>query len=373
MSEVLAALDTAGTADAVAVRCGPDGEATIARGWTTSTVVDVASITKLAATTLVAARLVADGTLALDQPVPEALDLRGPGVDGVTLRHLLTHRSGHADWLPLMLWASDRNDALAAIAATSRPDPVATVTRYSDVGMMLAGAVVEAVAGASLDVLFTTHVAGPLALDASGYRPPSHLPLARCGAGNPAERLLIAQRHPELHGAAPAGGWRTATPPGEVDDANAHHGFGGVAGHAGLFASAADLARLGRALAAAVRDGDAPEGWHVPGWLPAQLLREWTTPGPDARFGIGAWTARRSGLADPTAEEGPGAGDAAHPDDHSFGHRGFTGCELLVDPDACRVAVLVSSRLIGSPTPRDHHRPWRAVRDWAGLGPLRRD
>lgn len=373
MNDVLAALDAVGTTNAVAVRSGPDGDATISRGWTVSTVVDVASITKLAATTLVAARLVADGTLTLNQPVPEALDLRGPGVDSMTLRDLLTHRSGHADWLPLMLRASDRTTALSVIATTAPPAPVGTVTRYSDVGMMLAGAVVEEVAGAPLDALFATHVAGPLALGASGYRPPPDVPLGHCGAGNPAERLLIAQRHPELRDATPVGGWRSSTPPGEVDDANAHHVFGGVAGHAGLFASAEDLLRLGRALAAAVRDGDAPDGWHVPGWLPTPLLREWTAPGPDARFGIGFWTARRTALADPTDSQSPPAGTGGHPDDRTFGHRGFTGCELIADPDACRVAVLVSDRLVGSPTARDHRGPWRSVCRWAGLEPLRPD
>jgi CubicO group peptidase (beta-lactamase class C family) len=270
---------------------------------TTSTAFDLASVTKVMATTFAVMLLVDRGALDVDAPVSTYLsDFRGGGKDAVTLRHLLTHRAGLVQWVPTYYHATDADQAYAYIRDLPLGWPVGEGRHYSDLGFMLLGRVVEQVAGTSLDLFLRRELYGPLGLRSTGFRPTGSRPrdaeapaaagrLAATSHGNPYEHRMV---HDSTFGYRIAGdadawdGWRHYTLVGEVNDGNAFHAFGGVAGHAGLFSTAGELETLlqlllnrggvaGRrylraetvdAFLASTGDGQAL-GWQVPDYAPA--------------------------------------------------------------------------------------------------------
>ncbi len=224
------------------------------RLMTVETVFDLASVTKVMATTLAVMDLVGRGRLELDAPVHRYLaDFRGGEKEGVTLRHLLTHRSGLAQWLPVYYHASDAEAAYSYIRDVPLDWGVGEDRHYSDLGFMLLGRVVEQVSGESLDAYLAARFYGPLGLAATGFRqsrPASPEALRRFAAtshGNPYERRMV---HDSTFGYRIEGdpnawnGWRRYTLVGSVNDGNAYYAFGGVAGHAGLFSTAGELGVL---------------------------------------------------------------------------------------------------------------------------------
>lgn len=264
----------------------------------TATIFDLASVTKVMATTFAVMRLVDRGDLDLDAPVYRYLpDFRGGGKDAITLRHLLTHRAGLVQWVPTYYHASDRDSAYAYIRNLPLAWPVGGGRHYSDLSFMLLGRVVEQVTGTRLDRYLTQDLYGPLGLVSTGFRPAGEVrqgappTFAATSHGNPYEHRMV---HDSTFGYRIDGdadawdGWRHHTLAGEVNDGNAFHAFGGVAGHAGLFSSAAELGTLLRlllnrgeldrrrfiragtvdAFLAPTGDGQAL-GWQVPEYAPA--------------------------------------------------------------------------------------------------------
>ena len=221
---------------------------------TIETAFDLASLTKVMATTLAVMDLVGRRELDLDAPVQRYLpDFQGDGRGRITLRHLLTHRSGLPQWLPVYYHASDAEAAYAYIRDVPLRWDVGEGRHYSDLGFMLLGRVVERVSGQSLDAFLATRFYGPLGLAATGFRPrrstaPSVAPeFAATSHGNPYEWRMV---HDSTFGYRIEGdpdswnGWRRYTLVGEVNDGNAYYAFGGVAGHAGLFSTARELGVL---------------------------------------------------------------------------------------------------------------------------------
>jgi serine-type D-Ala-D-Ala carboxypeptidase len=179
-----------------------------------------------------------------------------------------------------------------------------------------------------LDVAVRRLVHAPVGSSDMTYKPAGAL-RARCAAtshGDAIEREMVATRRPYAVTVDPSAfaGWREATLVGEVNDGNAHHAFGGVAGHAGLFSTARDLAAFGDALAA----GDDYGGRRV--WQPDTVAR-FTADGRGPGQGLGFWTRRL---------EAAGAGDGA-----ALGHSGVPGNELAVLPASATVVVLLTNRL----------------------------
>jgi len=221
---------------------------------TTATVFDLASVTKVMATTFAVMMLVDDGVLDLDAPVHTYLpDFRGGGKDAITLRHLLTHRAGLYQWQPVYYHASDPDAAYAWIRDLPLAWGVGEGRHYSDLGFMLLGRVVEKVTHGSLGSFLQQRLYGPLGLRATGFRsgapgggdrPEDPARFAATSHGNPYEYRMV---HDSTFGYRIAGdpdawnGWRHRTLVGEVNDGNAFHAFRGMAGHAGLFSTAADL------------------------------------------------------------------------------------------------------------------------------------
>lgn len=271
---------------------------------TPATVFDLASVTKVMATTFAVMLLVDDGRLDVDARVSTYLpDFRGGGKEAITLRHLLTHRAGLVQWLPTYYHASDPDQAYAFIRDLALGWSVGEGRHYSDLGFMLLGRIVEQVAGVSLGAFLRERLYGPLGLQTTGFRlatpggggggvaPAEAGVFAATSHGNPYEYRMV---HDSTFGYRVGGdadawnGWRRRTLIGEVNDGNAFYAFRGTAGHAGLFSDARDLDVLlqlllergehgGRrylsvetieAFLAPTGDGQAL-GWQVPDYAPA--------------------------------------------------------------------------------------------------------
>jgi CubicO group peptidase (beta-lactamase class C family) len=268
-----------------------------------ATVFDLASLTKVIATLPCLLRLVEARQLALDDPVVGFVpDFAGPGKDGVTIRHLLTHTSGLPDHRPYWERASTPAQVLAAALAEPLVYPPGVHFCYSDIGYIVAGRVVEVVAGLGLDGAFRELVGGPLGLEATGF----------CPSWPERERIAATEA---------VGG----QPPkvGVVHDENAE-ALGGVAGHAGLFGPASDVAVY-------VRAWLDPGGDFLSHETRAEALR-CQTDGLGGRRGLG-WSLRGDRW-DHTDGGWPATG---------AGHTGFTGTSIALDPVSGLWMVLLTN------------------------------
>jgi CubicO group peptidase (beta-lactamase class C family) len=228
---------------------------------------DLASVTKVAATTTLIMRLVAGGQLGLQAQARHFLpSFTGAGKDDITVEQLLTHTAGLPPWWPLYCEATDREGALARAQELPLDSRPGMAWCYSDLGLILAGHIVESVTTLSLADAFRELVARPLGL-AARYGPVPAGQAAASADSDAIEFTMVATGHPYpvpfTAGQFP--GWRNRPLRGEVNDGNAAHALDGVAGHAGLFATAGDLLRLG----AALRGGD---------FIPAPVLARFAAP-----------------------------------------------------------------------------------------------
>ncbi|MFV2064277.1 MAG: serine hydrolase domain-containing protein [Chloroflexota bacterium] len=313
---------------------------------------DLASVSKLFTATAFLG-LVSEGSVALDDAVVSVLPEFGEGgarrVDGgqeplsrrllpvpadrrdwtvdpsvVTFRQLLSHTSGMAPWRSIFRDTGApppppaRTDAQssearrqagidAVLASPFVAKPGAEVL-YSDLGFMALGESVARLSGAPLDEVIRRHISGPLELDSLGYLP--------IRSGLALERIVPTSFDDD---------WRKRRCRGEVEDENAA-GLGGIAGHAGLFASARDVARFGQAWLTR----DARLGLDIDLFVEACTDQ---TPSMAAARGLG-WQVQGEG-ADYLAPFGP----------QSIGHSGFTGTSLVLDPSRDLVITLLTNRV----------------------------
>ncbi len=279
-----------------------------------TTVFDAASLTKPVVTATLVQWLRERGQLDIDAPLQRYLpDCDGPDKAGITLRQLLTHSSG----LPASLPGNGAGDwagpAAAERIACSLPLTAAPGTRfrYSDVNFILLGRVIERVSGQPLAQLARQAVFQPLGMQDSGYLPLQRLPPGRIA---PTERLSDGR-----------------VLRGEVHDPTARK-MGGVAGHAGLFTTTADLARFARML---LRGGLADDGRRL---LSAESIAQLTTV--QSPSGIPEQRSLGWDLTSPYARPR----GTLYPVT-SFGHTGFTGCAFWLDPASRSFYVLLSNRV----------------------------
>ncbi|HEY3112420.1 MAG TPA: serine hydrolase [Gemmatimonadaceae bacterium] len=212
-----------------------------------TTMFDLASVTKVMATTMAMMLLVDRGQVDLDAPVYRYLpDFRGPHLDSITVRHLLQHSSGLVQWQPLYYHASNTAQTYAVIRDMPLGWGVGDARHYSDLGFMLLGDIVERVSGQRLDVFLQESLYRPLGLRSTSFNPKSHsfTEFAATERGNVYEKHMV---YDSTFGYRYRGdptawnGWRDYLLNGEVDDGNSFYANGGVAGHAGLFSTASDL------------------------------------------------------------------------------------------------------------------------------------
>lgn len=286
-----------------------------------NTVYDLASLTKVIATTTLAMQAVAEGRLDLDAPVQQYLPaFRGAGKEKVTIRHLLTHSSGLPADKPLWRLTPNADSALRLVNAIPLDTAPGVRMVYSDIGAIVLGEVVERVLGGRLDRLAARRIFEPLGMTSTGFRPP--------------ERWLWRVAPTEYDTA-----WRKRIVRGEVHDEKAAW-LGGVAGHAGLFGSARDLLTFGEWL---LRTGGRDGGTTGVSKLPTSrhpvlpsVLTEFTH-----RQNLVPGSSRALGWDTPS----PGSSAGTRLGDGSFGHTGFTGTSIWVDPGRELVIVLLTNRV----------------------------
>jgi CubicO group peptidase (beta-lactamase class C family) len=274
------------------------------RAMARDTLFDLASLTKVVATLPAVLRLAELGALALEDRVTRFLAaFRGQRRDEITVRQLLTHTSGLPAEIAFWRHYDDPDEASQALLGAPLERPPGTRVVYSDVGFMLLGRIVSAITGTALDVSVAELVTGPLTMTRTCFRP-------RVG---PPPAVAATELQPD--GTALAG---------IVHDENARF-FGGVAGHAGLFAPVDDLVRY---LDAA--------------WLGGQFLslawrREACRPQTAGLGGVrGLGWVLRGDPADPLGAWWPQG---------SVSHTGFTGTSLACDPVSGGWAVLLSNEV----------------------------
>jgi len=274
-----------------------------------STLWDVASITKVVSTTSIAMRLVDRGKLNLDAPVRHYLPrFSGGHKNDVTVRMLLDHTSGLKSYVPFYLKArGSRTRAVDLLYAQPLVRTPGDSAEYSDLNALLLGLMEEKIAGLPLDQLAKREVFEPLGLTQTMYRPPARL-------------------KPRI---APSGVWRGQPVPGDVNDQNAV-AMGGVAGHAGVFSTGMDLARYAQVW---LRSGRGLDG----SWVSPETIRRFLVKGPRSGSRLLGWDTPEAKPDEPSVF-GSLVSDA------SYGHTGFTGTELWVDPARDLFLVFLTNR-----------------------------
>jgi CubicO group peptidase (beta-lactamase class C family) len=271
-----------------------------------STLWDLASLTKVVATTPAAMLLVQQGKLELDRPVQDYLpEFAGEGKQGVTVRHLLEHRSGLRAFLDLRDDTETPQEARARVLGEElRWEPGGRVV-YSDLNAMLLGWVVERASGDSLGTLLERELYGPAGMAQTMFRPP------RAARGR----------------IAPVGLWRGHVIAGQLHDQNAVH-LGGVSGHAGLYSAGHDLALYAQVF---LTEGLAPDSTRIfrPG-----VVRHFTRRGVGNRA-LG-WEMR-----DTTSSDNTGSLLTAS----AYGHGGYTGASIWIDPTRDLFVVVLTNRV----------------------------
>ncbi len=206
---------------------------------------DAASLTKIA-TTLQILRLISEGFLSLDEEIQDALPaLREDAflrqrLAGVTLRRMLTHTSSLPDWYPF--YTRKDEDFTAALSYALSHTEATEGMVYSDLNFMLLGKVLEQVRRKPLDRCLQEDLVQPLGLGKMTYLPNQSLSIVPSSYGNPIEENRCKERNLTFASFRPAG----QPVRGEANDGNAHYYFGGVSGHAGIFADAVAWERLCR-------------------------------------------------------------------------------------------------------------------------------
>jgi CubicO group peptidase (beta-lactamase class C family) len=287
-----------------------------------STRFDLASVTKPMATATLLAQAVTAGRVDLALPLQHWLDeARGTALGAAPLWLVGCHASGAVAWLDFALQtralAADpaaRREAICAAVCTQPLQSAAGVQAvYSDLGYMALGWVLERVFDTTLDVAFADNIARPLGLQA-GFRP--------LGRRMPAEAIVATEIWPTrcADGRALSG---------EVHDDNCA-ALGGVAGHAGLFASAPDVLQWATCWLRAAQGRPEPLGLAPP------LVRRWLATAGAAH------TSWRLGWDTPS-QPGSSAGQRAPAD--AFGHLGFTGTSVWLSPAADTAVVLLTNRV----------------------------
>jgi serine-type D-Ala-D-Ala carboxypeptidase len=289
------------------------------RRMTLDTAFDLASLTKAIATATAVMRLVEAGQVRLDAPISAYIAASGnPGEVSPTIRQLLSHCSGLPPWQPYYhaidpaLPQIDRRCAVYdAVHHEPLIAPAATTVQYSDVGFILLGELIETVTEIALDAFCTQEIFQALQLGGMGF-------------------MNLARPRPvgSSYARTEACPWRRRVLDGEVHDENAWI-MGGVAGHAGLFATAREVWHFAHSLLA---------GLHGKSWLVSRATLQAFTQRqslPDGSTWALGWDTPTPGRSS--------AGQYFSPT--SIGHLGFTGTSLWIDPVQDVIVVLLTNRV----------------------------
>jgi len=287
------------------------------------TIFDMASVSKLF-TSILVMQQIERGAIRLEEPVATYLPAFGAnGKGSITVRQLLTHTSGLKPWMPLWSGWPDKASRIAAVLDVAPTSPPGTTYVYSDLNLITLGVLLERQTGQGLDQLVRERITGPLAMKDTGY--------------NPAASLKPRIAATEFQASPPRGMvW------GEVHDENAWS-LGGVAGHAGVFSTAQDMAILAQSML----NGGAYAGHRIlsPGSV-TMMTTNFNAAFPGSSHGLGFELDQRwymGGLSSPT----------------TAGHTGYTGTSIVIDMMSRSFAIVLSNRVHPS-------------RSWGSNNPARR-
>ncbi len=291
-----------------------------------STLFDVASVTKVVATTTMAMILYQRGLLDLDAPVAAVIpeftsdEHKDPRRCEITFRLLLAHSSGLPAYEKLYMKANTREELLYKAFTVPLTAGPGTRAEYSDIGFITLGAALERIAGESLDRFSQREIFGPLGMINTTFNPPremrSHIPPT-------ADERVQPSVPPPTPDVFPQSTFRNRLIQGEVQDENTFV-LGGVAGHAGVFSTAEDLARFAHAML---------NGGHP-------ILRPETVSLFTRRESSPAGTSRALGWDTPSSPSQSGK----YFNPGSFGHLGYTGTSLWIDPARQLSITLLTNR-----------------------------
>lgn len=298
---------------------------------TTDHIFDLASLTKIFATTYAMMALHSDGIIGLDDPIHKFL----PEYDTrrhreITIRHLMNHTSGLVPWYPSYYRASTAAERRSFVAGLPMAGMPGDARRYSDFGFMLLADIIETVSGQDFEEYLNDRIYDRIGLQKTVFNPleKGFDKIVSTSHGNPFEKKMVydpgfgyrVDIDPESWD-----GWREYTLKGEVNDGNAWHANGGIAGHAGLFSTAEELYRL---LQMVMNDG-MYNGEQI---LDAGTIDLFTSVD---EFGNGlGWAMDPSVLQADTIPSG------------TIGHTGFTGTNIILHPndDGGSLYILLTNR-----------------------------
>lgn len=270
---------------------------------------DLASVTK-PIVSLAIMKLFEAGELCLDDTISRFLpDYCHSDKAGITLFQLLTHTSGIPGQQPLFHFADTRDKLMRAVRQLPLRFKAGTSVEYTSQGFMILGDIIEAVTSQRLDRTMKELVLEPVGMNRTLFNPPAEL-----------RDSIAATEYCQ---------WRNRIVQGEVHDENAVN-LGGIAGHAGLFGTASDLSQLARTM---LCKGETSKGT----WLHAatvELMSRRHTP-PNLLSRCLGWQGK-------DARHSP-AGDLFS--DEAYGHTGFTGTSIFMDPSLDRFAILLTNRV----------------------------
>lgn len=319
---------------------------------TTGHLFDLASLTKVMATTLGIMIMADNDALDLDDPVHKYLpEFKKGEKSEITIRHLLMHTSGLPQWVPTYYHASNAQERYQYIASIPLKWPVGAERHYSDLGFMLLGDIIEKISGQRLDEYLEKELYTPLNLEHTTFNPLNNKGLkveaiAATSHGNPFEKQMVyddsfgyqVDVDPEFWN-----NWREYTLRGEVNDGNSWYANNGVAGHAGLFSTIDDLQVLVDLLL---------ERGKVNGrtFINSSVIDTFLTK--DQYDNALGWAMDKKTISALGSPEG------------TLGHTGFTGTNIVVIPqDSLSIILLTNRQNVGR----------QENGYYFDLGPLRQD
>ena len=292
---------------------------------------DLASLTKVVGTTTAIMLLVDRGQIHVDDPVSKYIPAFGSGdKKQITIRNLLTHTAGLITWYPLFYRASGKEETYRLIHELPLAYPVGKIRKYSDLGFILLGEIVEKVSGMPLNEFDSLNIFQPLGMHHTTYNPLAagrFKEFAAASHGNPFETRMV---HDSSLGYVfkeidpnQWNGWRHYNLRGEVNDGNAWYALNGVSGHAGLFSTADDLQKLVDMLK---NDGKV----RAKQFISKKTLELFLTK-DEFKNGLG-WM---MDTEDSFMNNGP---------EGTFGHTGFTGTSIVIVPSLNISVILLINR-----------------------------
>ena len=278
---------------------------------------DLASITKIMATTTLLMLAIDRGLINLDLKVSNLFsEWRESDKEDLTLEDLLRHESGLEEWRPFYITCNTTEETFTKIASLPLKYPKKSEFHYSDLNFMVLGKVAETIYQAPISMVFQEQIARPLKLANSIFSsPPNPENVVATSIGDSIEAKMVRTKVPYKvpEDVANFKGWRTEVLSGEINDGNSFHIFKGAAGHAGLFSSLNDLSLYVQGL--------------INGFIKRETLNEFSKPRSTEDQGIGFKRFKKLNS------------------EFAIGHFGFTGTGFAIDPQRETALIYLGNRL----------------------------